>query len=271
MTHFDTPLLSAHSVTSVDTVHHMDALSLLRALGDASVDAIITDPPYNMTQLDFEKAIDWSAFWVQARRVLKSKSSPVILFSQQPFTTDLIMSNRKGWRYEIIWEKTMPVGWLDAERRPLRCHENIQIFGDTLPEYHPQMEVTTALVATAKRQGDTADHYNHSARIGCYVDDGVRYPRSVWKFAQRHSAFSNTKTLHPTEKPIALMERLILTYTKMGQVILDPFAGSGTTGIAARNTKRHYILGEISVDYVSVSIERLSQAFTLPMTDLLTA
>ena len=249
---------------ALNTVHCCDALRLLGNIPSSSVDAIISDPPYNMTELAFEQAIDWQAFWVQVRRVLKCKNSPVILFSQQPFTTDLIMSNRKGWRYEIIWEKTMPVGFLDANRRPLRAHENIQIFGDGLPDYFPQMETSDILRAGSLRSG-AADHYNKHQRQGKYEDDGSRYPRSVWKFAQRDTSFKNTTSLHPTQKPVGLMERLILTYTQPGWLILDPFAGSGTTGAAAQNTGRNWIMGELDADTADGARKRLAMPYTAPM------
>lgn len=249
----------------LNTIHTCDALKLLSNLEAQSVDAIITDPPYNMTELAFEQAIDWEAFWVQARRVLRCKNSPVILFSQQPFTTDLIMSNRKGWRYEIIWEKTLPVGFLDANRRPLRAHENIQIFGDGLPDYFPEMEYSSIKrAATIGSVLPPADHYNAHSKVD-WVDDGTRYPRSVWKFAQRDTAFSNTNTLHPTQKPIGLMERLILTYTQPGWLIVDPFAGSGTTGAAAQKTGRNWIMGELDAETADAARVRLAQPYTLPM------
>lgn len=251
----------------LNKVHCMDALELMAQLPDASVDGIIADPPYNMTELDFETAIDWTAFWLQARRVLKTPKSPTILFSQQPFTTDLIMSNRKGWRYEIIWEKTMPVGFLDANRRPLRCHENIQLFADGMPEYTPQMEESNQLRAIAIRS-DSAKHYNKHIRMNTYDDNGTRYPRSVWKFAQRDTAFKNTKTLHPTQKPVGIMERLILTYTQPGWIILDPFCGSGSTGVAAQKLNRQWILNDIAPQWAKVSTERLARDYTVNMFEL---
>lgn len=264
-----TPLLPAVAGTATfagqprrNVVHQTDALSLLRALPSGSVDAIVTDPPYNLTNLDFEQAVDWEAFWLQARRVLASKASPVIMFSQQPFTTDLINSNRRGFRYELIWEKTLPLGFLDAKRRPLRCHENILIFADTLPEYEPQMERTDGLKASAKSQ--SAAHYNKREGV-MWVDDGSRYPRSVWKFSQNQVVFGRGESLHPTQKPIALMERLMLTYTRANWLVADPFAGSGSTLVAAQKLGRHYIGCDISATYCDVARARLAAPYTLPL------
>jgi DNA modification methylase len=248
-----------------------DALEFMRGLPDNSVDAIISDPPYNLTELDFDQQpIDWPAFWSEARRVLKIKRSPVILFSQQPFTTDLINSNRKGFRYEIIWEKSMPVGFLDANRRPLRAHENVLLFGDLAPEYHPVMEIsnTQRSGARRRRKSDSADHYNtHTRQAIAYDDNGKRYPTTVWKFAQRDTAFNTTATLHPTQKPLPLMEKIILNYTNPGDVILDPFAGSGSTGAAARNTGRDYILCENDPKHFATAEKRLGHGYTVPMFD----
>lgn len=246
-------------------VLHCDAMTLLRSLPPNSIDAIISDPPYNLTELDFDKkVINWVLFWQESKRVLKRKQSPVILFSQQPFTTDLIMSNRKWFRYELIWEKTMPVGFLDANRRPLRVHENILIFGEALPDYYPVMETTSALKPTAIKS-KSAKHYNRHDDRPTYNDNGSRYPRSVWKFAQRHTAFKETESLHPTQKPVSLMEKIILTYTKRGDIILDLFAGSGTTAIAARNTGRNYVLCENDPKHYMTAFNRLQQAYTVPM------
>jgi site-specific DNA-methyltransferase (adenine-specific) len=253
---------------AVNRVYQCDYLHLMRACADHSIDAIISDPPYNMTELAFEMLVDWLSFWNEARRILKHKTSPVILFSQQPFTTDLINSNRKGFRYEIIWEKTMAVGFLDANRRPLRAHENVIVFADGMPEYTPFFETSTIYRAGSPRSG-AADHYNKHVRKDQYEDTGKRYPRSVWRFAQRNTSFKNTESLHPTAKPLALMERLILTYTQPGWIILDPFLGSGTTALAALQNSRQYIGGDTDAKYVNVARERLAKPYTPNMFEML--
>lgn len=247
----------------LNVIHNVDALVLMKALSAGSIDAIIGDPPFNLTELHYEQDIDWQTFWQEARRILSRKNSPVILFSQQPFTTDLICSNRSGWRDEIIYEKSLPTGFLNANRQPMNCHENIQVFADAEPDYCPQME-TTSDVGHSSRRRTKAAHYNGVAE-NVYVDTGSRYPRSVWKFAQRHNAFENTKTLHPNEKPLGLMERLILTYTKAGEIILDPFAGSGSTLAAARNNGRFFIGADTDAGYVRVARERLAQPHMMSM------
>lgn len=248
----------------VDAVHCVDALSLLKGLPDRSVDAVIADPPYGTTELDFDQQpIDWAAWWVEVKRVLARPSSPVVLFSQQPFTTDLICSNRAWYRYEIVYEKTMPTGFLNAKRQPMRCHENIEVFSAAGAEYRPVFETSTATVAQVRSHvGRYADHYGKYEMQAPYVDNGKRYPRSVWRFAQRTSSFENTKTLHPTEKPVLLMERLVLTFSDEGALIVDPFAGSGTTGVAAIKNGRRFIGSDISAEYVALANKRLAQPYT---------
>lgn len=255
--------LNEHGTPQLNTVHHCDALKLLGNMVSQSVDAIIGDPPYTMTELAFDQQpIDWQAFWVQARRVLKYKNSPVILFSQQPFTTDLIMSNRKGYRNEIIYEKTHATGFLNANRRPLQAHENILIFSDSEPEYTAQMESigTDKKGSVRKSKTSISTHWNEHEAVD-YEWTGTRYPRSVWKFANRKQ-FDGGDISHPTQKPVGLMERLMLTYTQAGWLIVDPFCGSGTTGAAAQNTGRDYIMSEIEAKMAAVAQARLMQPFT---------
>lgn len=246
----------------LDAIYCCDALALLGGMAAGSVDALITDPPYNLTNLSWETAIDWHAFWHEARRVLRTKNSPAILFSQQPFTTDLITSNRKGWRDEIVWHKTRQVGFLNANRRPLECHELLEVFADGEPDYFPQFEESTVRGSRTQR-AKFSDIYG-AQRTTVYIDTGRRYPRSVWTFSQRDNLVDG-KVLHPTAKPLSLMTRLVLTYTRPGWVVCDPFAGSGSTLVAAQRAGRHYIGCDVSPEYVEIARKRLAQPFTLPM------
>lgn len=248
----------------LDTVVVSDALAFLRGLPDASIDMIFIDPPYNTTNLHFEQSIDWQVFWQEARRILKHKNSPVLSFSQQPFTTDLINSNRSGFRYELILEKTMPTGFLDANRRPLRCHENLLLFADAMPRYWPEFdkpEVQRANTANRRQIGVSAAHYGKNASPYAWYDEGKRYPRSVWKFAQRDSSFEKTATLHPTQKPLQAVEKTLRLYSQPGWVVVDCFCGSGTTLLASRNLDRRYIGCDISAEYVAIARERLRLPF----------
>lgn len=237
----------------------MDCFEYLAGLPDNSVSAIISDPPYNTTNLAWEQSIDWVAFWSEARRVLQQKNAPVILFSQQPFTTDLIMSNRKGFRYELIWHKTMPVGVLDANRRPMRIHENMLIFGDGMPSYYPQKEKANIRRANTHHDRSDALHYGHH-KSNSWQDDGTRYPNSVWTFAQRATAFDLTESLHPTQKPLPLLEKLVLTYTRPGDTVLDCFVGSGTTALACQNLGRSFYACDSDAGYVEAARLRLATA-----------
>lgn len=251
--------------TLLDRIICADALAFLRGLPNESVDAVITDPPYGLTDLSFDKPINLPEFWCEVKRVLRSPSSPVVVFSQQPFTTDLIISNRDWWKMEIVYEKSMPVGYLNANRRPLQCHELIEVFSDRGAYYNPVFEETSALVSTVKQRNGAADHYNAHVRSGGYDDIGKRYPRSVWKFAQRNTAFENTKTNHPTEKPLPLMRRLIETFCPEGGLILDPYAGSGSTLVAALVLGRRYIGCDISQEYVALANRRLERPYMQDM------
>jgi site-specific DNA-methyltransferase (adenine-specific) len=241
---------------SRNIIHHLDALPLLRGLPDQSIDALITDPPYGMTELENDAVIDWQLFWQEVRRVAKGARTPVILFSQQPFTTDLINSNRAWFRNEIILEKTNATGFLNANRRPLSAHENILIFGQQAPVYHPvRIPAQKRESARVRRERGKADHYDKVPSMD-WVDDGRRYPRSVWHF----TGSARSESIHPSQKPLACLQRLIELYTDPGWLICDPFIGSGTTALAARSSDRDYIGGDIDAKYVEVARRRLQNS-----------
>jgi site-specific DNA-methyltransferase (adenine-specific) len=239
------------------TLHHGDAIEFMRTLEGGSVDAIITDPPYGTTQLEWDKPVDWSTFWAEAYRACKPNAVQIV-FSAQPFTTDLINSNRKRFRYEIIWPKTTVTGFLDANRRPLRAHEVITVFaaitkGST---YNPQKTVGVPYVTV--RLDKTAHHYG-SHEGATTVSDGSRYPVSVLP-----ALGSEAGSLHPTQKPTELMAWLVRTYTNPGDLILDPFAGSGSTGVAAIKEGRRFIGSELDENYHAIALKRLEAAYQQP-------
>lgn len=246
------------------TIYHADCLEVLEQMPDTSIDAFIADPPYNLTELAFDQQpIDWARFWRVIPRKLKRPSSPVILCSQQPFTTDLIISNRRWYRTEIIYEKAMSTGYLNSKVYPLRSHENVVVFAAAAPDYFPQFEESGERRARAR--GGKADHYNKHERVSTWEDDGKRYPRSVWRFAQRKNAFNLTKTKHKTEKPVGLMERLILNYTLPGAVVMDGFCGSGSTLYAANCNGRDWLGCEIDAELVEEARTWLALPVGVPM------
>lgn len=253
----------------LDQVFNLLDVDFLPMLPDGSVDAFIFDPPYGSTKIDWDKPLDWALVWREIHRAKKDLKTPIVIFSQQPFTSFLIQSNLGWFRYEIIWEKSMPVGHLDAQKRPMRCHENILVFGENMPNYYPVFEeLTNPRPRTIHNKG-RVDHYGSNERV-THEDDGTRYPRDVWHFAQRDSSFDKTTVLHPTQKPVALMERLIECYTQSGDLVVDPYCGSGSTGVAAKMCSRHYLLADAYNDrngrpWAEIAQERLAQSFTIPM------
>jgi site-specific DNA-methyltransferase (adenine-specific) len=214
--------------------------------------------PYNTTRLHFDYKVDLAAYWSERLRIIKDQGA-IILTAQQPFATDLINSCRKYFRYEIIWEKTMKLGFLNAKKMPLRGHENILIFYKKLPVYHPQKYkvIQGGRSVTIKGNGNTYDGYGEFKRID-YKDDGTRYPHSVIRFSNGHSFAENADDhFHPTQKPLDLFRWLIRSYSSLGDLVFDGYSGSGTTAIACVLEKRKFISCETDPVYFQKSIERL--------------
>jgi site-specific DNA-methyltransferase (adenine-specific) len=238
------------------TLYHSKCEAVLPTIAAASVDFVLTDPCYGTTQLDWDIPADWSTLWTELYRVSKSKALQV-LFSAQPFTTDLIVSNRRRFRYELIWPKTMPTGFLDANRRPLRAHENVLVFADEFggSTYNPQKVQTQNPSHPSSTRGRT-DHYSRIGQTVPYVSTLERYPTTVLP------AFSNGNggvSDHETAKPIDLVSWLILTYTNPGDLVLDPFLGSGSTSDACKRLGRRCIGIEVREQPLQVARRRLYQ------------
>ena len=228
-----------------------DCLELLKDIPDGSVDAVITDPPYGTTACDWDRSVDPSGMFGKFWRVLKM-SGPVIIFSQMPFTVDLVSACRKFFRYEIVWEKSRAVGFLNAKRMPLRKHENILVFYRRLPTYNPQFTEGKPYVCVRRTIGEV---YGADRRqvTGTTSNAGQRCPVDVVRFAN-----PNYKSLHPTQKPVELMEWLVRTYTNPGDTVLDCFMGSGTTGVACVRNGRDFIGMELQEKYFEVARKRIT-------------
>lgn len=210
---------------------------MLPTISDKSVDLICADLPYGKTKNKWDNIINLPELWLQYKRVIKDNGA-ILLFGQDKFSARLMLSNEKMHRYNIVWEKTTPTGHLNAKRMPLRSHEDILVFYKKLPTYNPQK--TTG----HERKVSTAHHKRGSKKTTNYGKHGLttydsteRYPKSVWKFATD----KQKEVLHPTQKPVKLIEELIKTYSNTDDVVLDNCFGSGTTIIACMNLNRRYI------------------------------
>lgn len=260
-----------------DTVHHLDCFRLMNALPDRSVDAITTDMPYGTTYCAWDTRVDLAAWWAVVKRVLKPRGVFVTTASQ-PFTSALVMSNPKWFKYSWVWIKTKATFFQHAANAPLRRHEDVLVFSSSgvnhkslssnRMNYFPQMVKgepwkrfqRTPNVGGAGIYKASKSNVEFVGTTNC-SPDGWRYPSDVIEDMPK----GNFEDSHPTQKPIALFEYLIKTYTLPGDLILDPFCGSGTTAVAARNLGRHYIAGDITAEYVEVARKRLAQPYTPPM------
>lgn len=242
----------------INKVHLGDCLELMKDIPDGSIDMILCDLPYGSTNLKWDIVIPFDKLWNQYKRIIKENGA-IVLTSQQPFATDLINSNRKLFRYEIIWEKTMKLGFLNANKMPLKGHENILIFYKKLPTYNPQKTQKTGRARKRNQKENRYAGYSNF-RSSSTVDDGSRHPYSVVKFSNFNGGGfvkNKKKGIHPTQKPVDLFEWLIKSYTNEGDLVLDNCSGSGTTAIACIRNNRNYICIEKEEKYYLASLNRI--------------
>ena len=243
-------------------IHNCDNAEILAQLPDKSLDLILEDMPYNTTEIAFEYAVDLQKFWDLRLKKIKDNGA-IVLTGQQPFTTDLIVSNRKLFRYEIIWEKTNKQGFLNANKMPLRGHENILLFYKSLPTYNPQ-KYFIGTQSWAKVHPPTKKRNEAYSKKGyeliSYEDTGWRHPHTVVKISNHNGGGLKGKqtTIHPTQKPLELFSWLIRTYTDEGDLVFDGFGGSATTAISCLREKRNFIVCEWDKDYFNKSQTRLA-------------
>ena len=235
-----------------------DCLEVMKGIPDKSIDMILADLPYGTTACKWDVVIPFEPLWEQYERIIKDNGA-IVLTANQPFTSALIMSNQKLFRYEWIWEKSRPTGFPMANHRPMKNHETIVVFSKSpatytpsgFMKYYPQgvEECDRIIKRTNKHKtvtngGDLGNEI-HSTRKG--------FPKTILKIKNTN----NDSKYHQTEKPVELMEYLIKTYTNEGDTVLDNCAGSGTTGVACKNTNRNYILIEKEPEYVDIINKRL--------------
>lgn len=238
-------------------LHLGDCLQLMRAIPDGSVDMIMCDLPYGTTQNKWDSILPLDELWSHYRRVCRGA---IVLTAAQPFTTALISSNPDMFKYAWVWEKSKASGFLNARRRPLTAHEDILIFAN-LNTYNPQGVVAANVNSARKNKSGNGNFGKVSDRP--YIQKEGNFPRSVIQFQHE------TAPVHPTQKPVALMEYLIRTYTNEGELVLDNCMGSGTTGVAAINTGRRFIGMEQNPEYFAIAQGRIETAHAASLADLL--
>lgn len=227
-----------------------DCLEKMRNIDSNSIDMILCDPPYGTTRNKWDSVIPLDKMWDEYKRIIKDNGA-IVLFSSEPFTSELILSNLKMFRYDLIWAKTQGSDFLNANRKPLKAHENILVFYKHLPTYNKQYWYSTPYKCANKKRTHSSNYGTYSTKIGSEgSEDGKRYPLSVLKF-------NSEKGLHPTQKPVALLEWLIKTYTNENDIVLDNCMGSGSTGVACINTNRKFIGIELDDKYFDIAFNRI--------------
>ena len=241
-------------------LYNGDCLEIMKNISDKSVDMILCDLPYGTTACKWDSIIPFDKLWKQYNRIIKDDAS-IVLFGSEPFSTELRHSNLKMFKYDWIWEKPKASGFLLAKKRPLSAHEVVSVFYKRMPTYNPQFTEGKPYVREFKegQQGSQSESYNRVPNpLKTRKSSGKRYPRSVQKFTT--SEFDDFHGSHPTQKPVALLEYLIKTYTNEGMTVLDNTMGSGSTGVACVNTNRNFIGMELDADYFKIAKERIQKA-----------
>ena len=226
----------------------------MAAIPDASIDMVLCDLPYGTTQCRWDTLIPFAPLWAHYERVIK-ESGAIVLTASQPFTAVLVASNLPLFRYTWVWEKSKATGYLNAKKRPMNAHEDVVVFSKKAPRYFPQM--TDGTPYNKGHSHRPTDVYGSQRATLVKSLDGKRYPRSVQYFK---TAESEGKVLHPTQKPLALFEYLIRTYSLPGELVLDNCIGSGTTAVACLNTGRHYLGFETDPAYLEICAQRIATA-----------
>ena len=238
---------------ALNKIYNEDCLEGVKRIDDKSIDMILCDLPYGTTQNKWDSVIPLAELWKEYKRIIKD-NGVIVLTSQGIFTAKLILSNEKWFKYKLVWVKSKATNFLNAKKQPLRKHEDICVFYNKQPQYNPQMT-----------EGEPYDKGVRKNQLtGSYGDfnpvhvksEGMRYPTDVVYFK---TAESEGKVYHPTQKPVALFEYLIRTYTNEGETVLDNCIGSGTTAIACLNTNRNFIGFEKDKEYWEIANERLEQ------------
>lgn len=227
-----------------------DCLELMKTIPDGSIDLILTDPPYGTTACKWDSVIPFEPMWAELKRIIKPNGA-IVLFGSEPFSSALRMSAINIYSYDWKWEKTKPVGHLNANRKPMNKYEDILVFSKKQPNYNPQGLIE---IEPIKRSRTNKGGIYGSQAGTSTVSRFTGYPSNIIKFKSQNGEF------HPTQKPVALLEYLIKTYTQENEMVLDFTCGSGSTGVAAKNLNRSFIGIELDEKYFEIAKERISSA-----------
>jgi site-specific DNA-methyltransferase (adenine-specific) len=229
----------------------------MKTLPDASIDAIITDPPYGTTNCKWDAVIAFDLMWNELNRIVKN-NGVIALFGSQPFSSLLITSNLKMYKHDWVWKKTMPKGHLNSKKYPMKIYEMIHIFSKTTPKYNPQMWESKPMNTVYKSGGNGKDStYNFMNTINQKnINRTSRFPQDVIEFTELTG--NSKQRVHPTQKPVELMEYLVKTYTNANETVLDFTMGSGTTGVACKNLNRNFVGIELDKDYFEIATARIN-------------
>jgi DNA modification methylase len=231
-------------------LHKGDCLEVMDKLiaEGVKVDAIITDPPYGTTACKWDSVIPFDAMWERLNKLIKPNGA-IVLFGSEPFSSALRMSNIKNYKYDWIWDKPKGSGFLNAKKRPLRHYETISVFSYGAPIYYPQDLI--AGVFNNSRPALENEPTLYGKQKQHKESKFTNYPKDIIKYSKPH------KPVHPTQKPVALMEYLIKTYANEGELVLDFTMGSGTTGVACKNLNRNFIGIEMDETYFDIAKDRI--------------
>ena len=230
-----------------------DCLEVMKGIPDGSIDMILCDLPYGTTACKWDSVIPFDDLWEQYRRVAK-RDAAIVLTASQPFTSSLVVSNIAEFKYEVIWEKDKPSDFALASRRTMKYHESVLVFSRGKETYNPQMTLGTPNHSVGRGIRKKSNESGANTAIVTNKVDGLKHPKSVMKFNRE------TRPVHPTQKPVSLMEYLIRTYTNEGSKVLDNCMGSGTTGVACTNTNRNFIGIEKEPQYYEIAKNRILEA-----------
>jgi len=227
---------------------HGDCLELMQRLKDASIDMVLADPPYGTTACKWDSVIPLEPMWDELKRVIKANGA-IVMMASQPFTTTLISSNMKMFKYCWVWEKSKPSNFLNCKKQPMRKVEDVAVFYAKQVIYRPQ----GLIVGKQNSNSGTENTYGKVKSTWAQDITYTNYPHNILRFAN----IVGRQAIHPTQKPVVLMEYLIKTYTNEGETVLDFVMGSGTTGVACKNLGRNFIGIELDCEYFEIAKKRI--------------